>query len=179
MQLGDVRTSSKDIPTLLHYIAAKAETEWPELNELQKDFEALPHACRGKGNIARALILRGIAPDPVLAPIKESLSQVISDLASLKKSVEFVGNQVKNPPATPDKFHNVMSEFYNKASQQVSMLETKLKKTEEAFAKMAEYYGEQPNTPAEQLFNTIWSAIQGLERAKAHIPATYAPSQRT
>lgn len=46
-QLADVRTSNKDIPTLLHYIAAKADSEWPELNDLHKDFEALPQACRG------------------------------------------------------------------------------------------------------------------------------------
>lgn len=108
----------------------------------------------------------------------ESLSQVVSDLAGIKKSVEFVGNQVKNPPAVPDKFFNVMSEFYNKASQLVSTLETKLKKTEEAFAKTAEYYGEQANTPAEQLFNTVWSAVQGLERAKVRIPPTTLASPR-
>ena len=96
----------------------------------------------------------------------ESLSQVVSDLAALNKSVEFVGNQVKNPPETPDKYYNVMSEFYSKASQQVSMLDSKLKKTQEAFTKLAEYYGEPASTPAEQLFNTVWAAIQALERAK-------------
>jgi hypothetical protein len=95
---------------------------------------------------------------------------VVSDLAGVKKAVEFVGAQVKTPPATPDKFFTVMSEFYNKASQQVSMLDTKLKKTEEAFAKTAEYFGEQANTPAEQLFNTVWAAVQALERAKVRIP---------
>lgn len=47
VQLGDTRTSNKDIPTLLHYIAAKGETDFPELNDLAKDFDALPHACRG------------------------------------------------------------------------------------------------------------------------------------
>jgi hypothetical protein len=91
---------------------------------------------------------------------------VVSDLAALNKSVEFVGNQVKNPPETPDKYFNVMSEFYSKASQQVSMLDSKLKKTQEAFTKTAEYYGEPASTPAEQLFNTVWAAIQALERAK-------------
>lgn len=141
-KLSDVRTSNKDIPTLLHYIAARADTDWPELNDLSKDFEALPHACR------------------------ESLSQVVSDLASLKKAVEFVGNQVKEPPAVPDKFYTVMHEFYSKASQHVATLETRLKKAEEAYAKTAEYYGEQANTPAEQLFNTVWAAVQALERAK-------------
>jgi hypothetical protein len=111
--------------------------------------------------------------------VTESLSQVASDLASLGKSVEFVGNQVKTPPATPDKFYTVMSEFYSKASQQVSMLESKLKKTQEAFTKTAEYYGEPPATPAEQLFNTVWAAVQSLERAKVQalgIQPSFAPS---
>lgn len=144
-KLGDMRSSNKDLPTLLHFIAVKGETEFPEVIEMVKDFEALPLAC------------------------KESLSQVVSDLAALNKSVEFVGNQVKNPPETPDKYYNVMSEFYSKASQQVSMLDSKLKKTQEAFTKTAEYYGEPASTPAEQLFNTVWAAVQALERAKGDI----------
>jgi hypothetical protein len=32
---------------MLHFIAAKSEKDFPEVNELVKDFEALPLACRG------------------------------------------------------------------------------------------------------------------------------------
>jgi len=144
-KLGDTRTSNKDIPTLLHYIAAKGETDFPELNDLAKDFDALPHACR------------------------ESLSQVVSDLASLKKSVEFVGNQIKTPPASPDKFFTTMTDFYNQASQTTASLEAKLQKAQENFNKLAQFYGEPAGTPAEQFFNIVWTGIQSLERAKADI----------
>jgi hypothetical protein len=43
-----MRSSNKDLPTLLHYIAVKGEKEFPEVIEMVKDFEALPLACKGK-----------------------------------------------------------------------------------------------------------------------------------
>ena len=42
-----MRSSNKDLPTLLHFIAVKGETEFPEVIEMVKDFEALPLACKG------------------------------------------------------------------------------------------------------------------------------------
>lgn len=93
----------------------------------------------------------------------------MSDLASLKKSVEFVGNQIKTPPASPDKFFTTMTDFYNQASQTTASLEAKLQKAQENFNKLAQFYGEPAGTPAEQFFNIVWTGIQSLERAKVTI----------
>jgi len=143
-KMADLRTTNKELPTLVHYIADKAEKEYPEILGIAKEFGAVPHACR------------------------ESLTQTTSDLATLKKSVEAVNNALKSAGAdASDKFVGIMQNFYAKASHECQTLEAKLKKIEENFPKLAEYFGEQPNVQPEQFFSTINAAVQHLEKARA------------
>ena len=45
--MADVRSSNKDTPTLLHYIALKAETEYRELLTMNKEFVEIHNAAKG------------------------------------------------------------------------------------------------------------------------------------
>jgi len=169
VKIVDVRPANKETPTLLHYIAAKAETDYKELLKMHTEFVELNNAA------------------------KESFSQLSSDLAALEKALRLVEAQIKkaeggtapkpegedgekekapSPRATPqrslspnDPFIVAMKQFHERASKGYTNIANKLKALEAMVKELLTFYGEEPGTPAEAFLGTVARGISLFDKA--------------
>jgi len=167
IKMADVRSSNKDTPTLLHYIAAKSETDYPDLLGLSKEFADL-HAAA-----------------------KESFSQIGVDLAALDKGLKLIEAQIKKAegggiakgdgekeketdkpqrasprgPLPNDPFIVMMKQFYDRASKAHTNLANKLKSLEGTLKEMLEFYGEDSSTTPEGFLVTVSRAVSLFDKA--------------
>jgi len=173
IKIADVRSTNKETPTLLHYIAAKAETDFPELKKMHEEFPG------------------------IVAASKESLSQVASDLGALEKGVRLIEGQIRKaeggsvgggedgekeketekPVISPragagarglspnDPFIIAMKQFHEKASKACTNLSNKLKALETLFKELLTQFGEEPSSTVEAFLGTISRAVSLFHNA--------------
>ncbi|KAL6073930.1 Dishevelled associated activator of morphogenesis 2 [Balamuthia mandrillaris] len=141
LKMGDVRSTNPELPTLLHYLASKAEQDYPQLLTIMEDFKALGDACR------------------------ESTSQTATDLTALKAGVTLVEGQLKQEEGSGGKFASLMNDFFNQANAKVQQLESKQEKVLKAAKELIVYFGERDNTAPEEFFGTVYRAVQAFDKA--------------
>lgn len=115
-------TATKDIlnkQTLLHYITETIETKWPELLNF---YDEIPHIDQ--------------ASRVSLDTIQKTLKQMDSNIRNLK--TDLTNNRV--PQGDDDKFIEVMEKFADEAREQCDIMANMLKKVENLYNDLAEYY---------------------------------------
>jgi len=153
-KLVDVRTNNPEIPTLLHYLASKAESEFPDLLEISAEMPSLPDAC------------------------KESLQQLQQDLAALKKGVDIVVNTVKTTTDATGSFLEKMKPFAERAARGITTLEGKHAKCEACAKEVIAFFSEPAGTPPESFLANVFNVVQAINHAVDDLQKRRAAAQK-
>ncbi|KAL1500812.1 hypothetical protein ABEB36_006253 [Hypothenemus hampei] len=142
-------TSTKDgqnKQTLLHYIAEIVETKWPDL---LKFYDEMPHIDQ--------------ASRVSLETIQKSLRQMDVNIKNLKTDLE--NNRI--PQSEDDRFVEVMDSFSKEAREQCDVMLEMLKKMENLFNGLAEYYAfDKQKYPLEEFFTDLKTFKDSFIQAK-------------
>eukprot|EP01088_Endostelium_zonatum_P011646 TRINITY_DN257_c0_g1_i1.p1 TRINITY_DN257_c0_g1~~TRINITY_DN257_c0_g1_i1.p1 ORF type:complete len:1172 (-),score=518.49 TRINITY_DN257_c0_g1_i1:14-3529(-) len=142
-KMADVRSTNKDLPTLLHYIVSIMEKDFPESFSLRNDFPHLEAASR------------------------ENLGQVQADIASLKANLSVIEKQLKNAPeGGPDKFYTMMKDFFNRGTNQLTKVQAKFDAMNDKVKETLTFFGERDEAPLNEFLGTVWGAVQAYDRAR-------------
>jgi len=145
VKMGDVRSTNRDLPTMMHYIVSKMETTYPESYNLRADF---PH---------------------LEAASKENLNQVQTDLAALKGNLAIIEKQVKSAPAegvAGDKFYTLMKDFLARGTNQFTKVQAKYDNLNNSVKDILSYFGEREEAPLNEFLDTVWKGVYAYEKAR-------------
>jgi len=142
VKMGEVKGVDPKL-TMMHYLAQTCESKekYKELLEIGKEFPSLQAACR------------------------ESIPQCGTELNKLKGEISSVGAILKGIEDNNDPFKKSMSNFHEGASAEIDASQKAHKKLEEDYKALLKYFGENPSTDSQSLFNNVYAFIQSFEKA--------------
>ncbi|XP_056641001.1 protein diaphanous isoform X2 [Diorhabda sublineata] len=143
-------TATKDVSnkhTLLHYLVQTIENKFPDLINF---YDEMPHIDQ--------------ASRVSLDTIQKTLKQMDSSIRNLKTDV--ANNRV--PQGDDDKFLEVMEKFAEEAREQCDIMQKMLKKVENLYSDLAEYYAfDKQKYTLEEFFTDLKTFKDSFLQAKA------------
>lgn len=142
VKMGEVKGVDPKL-TMMHYLAQTCENkeQYKELLEIGKEFPSLQAACR------------------------ESIPQCGTEVNKLKGEISSVGNILKSIEDPNDPFKKSMTNFFDGASAEVDAAQKAHAKLETDYKDLLKYFGENPSTDSQSLFNNVYAFIQSFEKA--------------
>eukprot|EP00727_Mastigamoeba_balamuthi_P002469 m51a1_g12219 hypothetical protein (1420) ;mRNA; r:26728-32971 len=149
-QLSELRSSSDPKYTLMHALNEMLTEHMSDAVDWWNDMSAIEAARRSP------------------------LTQQQADLASLRKGLKQLENELSEYASVPnkpekDKFEQVMNAFLAESKAQFEKVEATFKAAEESFKKTVEFFGEDPSMTTEDFFAAICNFHTAFDKAAKEI----------